>query len=224
MSLNLKTLLPYIAVVVTIVLWQIDSCNKDNKYDSVFEKASSYKGEADTLRLKNGALVSSINTLKLQSEEQLKSIAGALNDTIKQMMKKFKSVNNVTYITNNFLATGDSSNFDKEIPCDFKPFKARYSDSTYSLAQTIHKDKFVVDSLFVPNKTALVFGRKKAGFMKYDDFVDENNSNPLMLASNIKNYTFVPEKKWHEKRWVNMLFGAAAYSAAKIGINALITR
>jgi hypothetical protein len=192
--------------------------------DDLVKNLATYTGEVTLLKLNNGALVSSNKTLSLNSEKQLKAMASSINDTVKQMLKNFKKVSQFTYITNNFVASADSSKFAKEIPCDFKPFQASYSDSSYSLHQTISRTGFVVDSLKVPNKMALVFGQKKSGFLKRDNYVDINNSNPLMTASNIRNYSFTPEKKWWERTWVHVLGGAILYKAAERGVNAVLPK
>ena len=216
--------IPWIILLLVVLYFGWREYSHSKNEDKLVSDIAMYNGIVDTLTLQNGALITSNNTLTLHSEEQLKSIVSQLNDTIKLMVKKFKNLSSVTYITNNFEAGNDSSSFASAIPCDFKPFKARYSDSTYSIAQTIHRDRFVIDTLKVPNKTVLVFGKKKVGFMKYDNFVDINNSNPLMVASNIKNYTFTPEKKWHETRLANMAFGALIQTGISLGVRTLINK
>jgi hypothetical protein len=222
MSKSNYILMFFIAALLCVVC--VRECAYQKRSDTLVADISKYSGEVTKLRLENGALVSSNKSLVVQSEEQLRSITSNLNDTIKKMIAGFKKLGGVTYITNNFEAKGDSVVFEKQIPCDFKPFKAVLSDSSYVLEQTISKEGAVVDRLFVPNNVSIVFGEKKVGFMKYEHFVDVNNSNQLMVASNIKNYNFTPSKKWHETRWANMLLGAAAYSAIQTGINTLIKR
>lgn len=201
---------------------------RERYHDALENKYSmdliSYKDTAKIERLKNGALVFSNNSLKLKTEEQLKLLISQ-DETTRLMVAKFKSLSNVTNITNVFQAGGDSVNNPIEIPCDFKPFQVTVgTDSTYKLLGTISKKTFSVDNLKIIDKETLVFGRKKAGFMKHDYVVDINHTNKLMTTSNIKDYKYVPDKKWYEKTWVHMGAGGAIAVIIIKGITYLIPR
>ena len=223
MKITTKSI-PWIILLLVVIYFGWREYSHAKEVDKFVADLSKYDGVIEEITLSNGALVSSNNALAVNTQDQLKSIASQINDTVAQMIKKFKRLSNVTYVTNNFEAGNDSSDFAKEIPCDFKPFSAMYSDSTYSIYQTIHKNKFVIDTLVVPNRMALVFGQKKTGFMKRENYVDINNSNPLMVASNIKNYTFTPQKKWYDTRLANIGFGVLIKSAVDAGVRTLKTK
>lgn len=210
-------------IAVIIILAGIDKCSSVKKMEDISIALANYTGEVKEMRLSNNALVASNKSLELITQDQMKEIA-AKNDTVKQMIKKFKQVQNITYITNNFEASGDSSNFNKPIPCEFNPFKDTLSTPNYTLEQTVSRNGIKVDRLFIPNEQKLVFGTKRVGLFKTEHTVDVNNSNELMKVSNIKNYTFVPEKRWYEKWWVHSLLGVGVGSAGTIFLNNAIKR
>lgn len=210
-------------IAVIIIAAGIDKCSSVKNMEEISIALSKYTGEVKELKLSNNALISSNESMKLTTQKQMKEIA-AQNETMRLMIKNFKQVQNVTYITNNFEAGGDSSEFNKPIPCDFKPFKDTMSTPNYTIEQTISRTGTKIDRLFVPNEQKLVFGTKKKGLFKTEHTVDVNNSNELMKVSNIKNYTFVPEKQWYEKWWVHSLFGAGVGSAGVIILNNAIKR
>ncbi len=187
-----------IVILAILLLFGADKYLTSSKMDKLLIDLANYNGNVDSLILSNNALVTSNKSLQLTTQNQMKEIA-AKNDTVAKMIKKFKQVQNITYITNNFEAKGDSSDFNIPIPCDFKPFKDTISTPSYVLEQTISNKGTKVDRLFVPNEQKLVFGTKKKGLFRSEHYVDVNNSNDLMVASNIKNYTFVPTKRWFEK-------------------------
>ncbi len=221
---KVKNTSPWILSVILVIALLFQSLKSQHDEDKlVHDIISSYSDSVKYERLKNGALIATNTSLKLNSQKQIKEMASNLNDTIKEMLKKFKSVSNVTYVTNTFLARKDTIHYKQDIPCDFKPFKVRRgSDTSYKFVGTIGKDYFSIDSLSIKNKIAIVSGRKKIGFMKWDNGVDINNSNPLMITSNITSYQYVPVKKWYEKTWVHWIEGALIQSGVQWGIKEVV--
>ena len=199
----------YLSIIIVILItFGIRECQYKNKTDTLISDISNYKGNVKIEKLKNQNLIYTNVALKVNSEKQLRELAANLNENIKQMLKNFKKVNNITYVTNEFNAGRDTLKNIINIPCDFKPFKVRHgSDSTYKLVMTIAKDYNSIDSLSIKDSLSLIFGRRKQGFMKYDYAVDINHSNRLMETTQIKTYQYIPEKKWYEKTWVHILTG-----------------
>lgn len=212
----------YISVILLLIICGIiyENINKANREDKLVSDLAAYSDTVKFYRLKNDALVSSNKIIELHSQKQIEVLAKNLSDTLYQILKKFKKVQSVMYATNNFYAGGDTIK-SNVIPCDFDPYKIRRSDSTYSFVGTIGKRYFSIDSLCIPNKLSIVTGRKKTGFLKSEITIDVNNSNSRMITTNIKAYTFSPEKKWYEKTWVHILFGAVAEIGINSGINYL---
>jgi hypothetical protein len=47
----------------------------------------------------------------------------------------------------------------------------------------------------IPDKTTLIIGRKKVGFLKYEERAELFHSNPLVRTTNIGNYEVIKRKK-----------------------------
>jgi hypothetical protein len=211
-------IIAFLVFMVVFITWR-GNVRENNMVDQIVTSSDIAKEYS----LKSGAIVASNTALVASTQTQMESFAKSLNDTIYKIVKKFKSVQNITYATSNFYTSKDTIRT-VNIPCDFKPFKVRRSDSTYNFTGTIAKDYFSVDSLYVPNKVSIVSGRKKTGFMKHDYTVDINNSNPLIRTSNISAYQYAPQKKWYERTWVHMLAGAAIYSGVQTTLTYTLKR
>jgi hypothetical protein len=212
----------YIGIIILLVLALLfQGWRSQSREDDLVSKITTYSDIAKVYALKSGAQVATNTALSVSSQKQMAAFAASINDTLKQIVKRFKSVNNITYATTNFYAGKDTVRT-VNIPCNFTPFKVRRSDSTYKFVGTIAQNYFSVDSVYIPNKISIVSGRKKIGFMKYDYSVDINNSNPLMRTTNIQAYQYSPQKKWYEKTWVHMLAGAAIQTGVHAGANYLI--
>jgi hypothetical protein len=219
-----KTHRNYIILIVIIILFfgirEWLNMKNENKLVS---NIANYSDTVKLERLKNGALVETNSSLILNTEKEVRILASHINDTVAQMLKKFQSLSNVTYVTNKFYAGNDTIKYETKIPCYFPPFKVRRgTDTTYRFVGTIGQDYFAVDSLSILDNQTLVFGRKKVGFMKYDNVVDINHSNSLMKSTNIKDYKYVPKKKWYERTVVHLGEGAILEELFRIGGNFLI--
>ena len=216
-----------IFVAILIILFSIRECHNQNLTDNLVKNITNYSDTVKFEKLKNGALVSTNASLQLQTQDQLRTMASNINDTVKQMLKKFKSLTNVTYVTNKFYAGGDTIRLETPIPCDFKPFKVRRgtdTDTSYKFVGTIGKDFFSIDTIGFKDHQTLVFGRKKTGFLKSDYVVDINHSNPYLVTTNIKDYKYTPKKEWYEKTWVHMVAGAIIETGIRQGVQTYINR
>ncbi len=212
----LYTIIGVLVLVLFFQQWKL-GMNEDSLINSVAE----YKDSVYFYKTKTGTLVSTNRSLVLNAEKQLIAMA-KLSKDVQEIVKKYKDLKSVTYITNTFLAGGDTSKYKTPIPCDFKPFNVRHKDSAYTFKGTVAKDFFSVDSLIVPNKITLVAGRKKEGFMKSAYSMDVINSNPLMKTTNIADYRYIPEKKLYERTWVHWIEGALIQSGIQYGVKQAI--
>jgi hypothetical protein len=213
----------YIGVIILLVLALLfQSWRSQVREDNFVQKVITYSDLAQHYALKSGAQVATNTALSVSSQKQMNAFAASINDTIAKIAKRFKTVQNITYATNQFYTGGDTIKLKDSIPCNFAAKKVRHSDSTYTATGTISPTYFSIDSVYVPNKIGLVSGRKKIGFMKHDYGVDITNSNPKMYTSNITSYQFVPEKKWYERTIVHIFVGAALQTGVQLGANYLI--
>lgn len=215
----------WVVIIILISALFFRECTRQSEMDNLVSSITNYKDTVKIEKLKNGALIYSNQMLVLNSQEQIKSLASAMNDTLKMMLKKFKSVTNVTTINNQFFTGGDTIKYAQNIPCDFEPFKVRRgTDSTYKFVATIGKKYFSIDTLGIKDKQSIVFGRKKTGFMKYDYTAEINHSNPLISTYGIKSYQYIPQKQWFERTWVHILAGAVGESIIRQGVNFYIQK
>jgi hypothetical protein len=213
-----------IAIIAIVFLFLFRECSHTRSEDSLVSKIANYSDSVKVEKLKNGALIYTNTSLALNTEKQLKAMS-AYNDTIKQMFNKFKSVSNVTNVTNQFFAGKDTIKFETQIPCNFAPFKVRRSQpKAYQFVGTIGQNYFAIDSLSIPDSMTLIHGRKKVGFMKHDYAVSVTHSNPYIKTSALADYKYVPKKEWYERTWVHIVAGALIETGVRKGANILIEK
>lgn len=208
-------------VVLAICLFIFQDCQHKNQVNGLVKDISTYSDSAEHYKSKYG-IIAFNQTLKFNNEEQLKNYLSN-NDTLKDLLKKFKKLNSVTIVTQKIVIHDTVPiYFDKPIPCDFKPF-AVIKDSTHSKSKpfyfkgTIFPDKFTIDSVLIPNKQTIVVGTKRINLFKKEERAEVINSNSLIAISNIGAYTVVNKKKWYQKP-VPMLLGGIVIGGAAVTI------
>lgn len=192
--------LKYIIAIVIIVLLGVvrEGCNS-SKVDKLIDSVQNYSDSAKHYQAENGVLIAYNQSLVLENEEQIKSLF-AKNDTLSQLLKKYKRLQSVTTITQEIHIT-DSFPFEVKIPCDFKPFEIKKESEFYNFHGTISSSDFKLDNLTIFNQQSIVIGERKLGFFRgRERRVEVVNSNPLMQTTNIGNYVISGKKKWYETR------------------------
>jgi hypothetical protein len=199
----------YIAIILIIVIifGVREGCNRMESNKLVNDIAT-YKTEATQYKTKLGLTVSTNDALVLQTQEQIKSMMAATNDTIKQWLSKFKSIKGGVVMRETTIIKEVQIPFETKIPCDFKPFKANKILKDYQFYSTIANTGLTIDSVKIPNEAKIVIGERKDGLFKSKKMVvDVNNSNPYIQTSNISGYVYEPKKKWYERTWVHVVGG-----------------
>ena len=205
---NKKTI-PYIIIgILVIILLLREGCNQSSTNDLIKDVAE-YKTEAKHYKGVNGAEISQNKALMLENQKQLKAVLSK-NDTLAQLMEKYKDLKNVTIINNTTQIVNDSIAFDTlRIPCDFEPFQVNRDSSHYQFFGTIAPSYFKIDSLKIPDEQSILFGKRKMGFLKRPEYVVEVvHSNPLISTNNVGSYA-IKEKR---KKVVISLGGAWGFS------------
>ena len=189
-----KILYIIIGVLVVILLLR-EGCSNSSSNDLVKEIAN-YKTKAEYYEGLNGAEIAKNNALMLHNTEQIKSLLNK-NDTLSELMKKYKEIQNVTIINNSTEIRNDSIAYDTlRIPCDFEPFQVRRDSLYYTFAGTIAPEYFKIDSLKIPDEQSIVFGKRKMGFLKRREYTAEVvHSNPLIKTTNIGSYGVKEKRK-----------------------------
>lgn len=207
----------YIAIIsaLTIALLLQRGCIQKHETDLLTEIAN-YKDTATSYKLKNGEIVETNKALVLNSDNQVKALLSK-NDTIKQLIDKFKDIKSVVVVKQISSLVHDTIKFQTQIPCDFKPIRFKQDSSIFHIRGFIHPTKLIIDSLSIPNKQHIVVGDKRKGLFGRQTTIDIINSNPIVSTNAISGYV-VEEKKWYNNKWI--IFGSGAilggYGAYKL--------
>jgi len=181
--------------VLLIVILVREGCNQSSTTNLIKDIAE-YKTEVKTYKGLNGVEVAQNKALLLENSEQIKAILSR-NDTLAQLMDKYKNLKNVTIIKNITQITNDSIVYDSiRIPCDFKPFQVKRDSIYYQFYGTIAPTYFKIDSLRIPDEQSIVFGLRRMGFLKKKEYTAEVvHSNPLVHTTNIGSYAIQEKSK-----------------------------
>lgn len=205
----------YIAIIILlfIIFGVREGCNR-METNKLVNDIATYKTESSQYKTKLGLVVNTNEALVLQTQEQIKSMMAATNDTIKQWLSKFKSIKGGIVMKETTIIKEVQVPFETKIPCDFKPFKANKILKDYQFYSTIANTGLTIDSVKIPNEAKIVIGeRKDKWYQSKKMVVDVNNSNPYIQTSNIAGYVYQPKKMWYERTWVKLLTGAAVGAA-----------
>lgn len=208
----------YIYIIISLItiivcLFLFRECQHQKDVDSLVKSISNYSDSAKHYKNKYG-VVATNSTLKFDNSEQLKNYLSN-NDTLKQLLKKFKKINTVTIIKEKiYIHDTVPIPYESTIPCDFEPFKVRRDTGWYHFVGTIHRNKFVIDTILIPNKQTIAVGYKRINLFKTESRVEVTNSNPFIQNSNVGGYLINDKKKWYQRPVVTFLIGTGIGSAA----------
>lgn len=189
-----KILYSVVAILVAILLLR-EGCNRENS-NELIKNISEYKTEAEHYKGLNGVEIAQNKALMLETQEQMKSLLSK-NDTLAQIMEKYKDLKSVTIINNTTKIYNDSIAYDSiRIPCNFKPFQVTRDSVDYKFYGTIAPEYFKIDSLIIPDEQSVVFGLRKMGFLKRKEYTTEVvHSNKLVRTNNIGQYSVKEKRK-----------------------------
>lgn len=184
-----------IIVIVAIFLIFFRECEHQKHTDDLVKNISTYSDSAKHYKSKYGEVAYN-QTLQFDNQKQLQSYI-ASNDTLKQLLKKYKSTNSVSVVKEQvFIHDTVPIPFKGNIPCTFNAFKIRsHKDSLYKFVGTLYPDKFYVDTILMNNKQTIVDGYKKIGLFKKEHRIEISNTNPYIHISNIGGYSVKDKPK-----------------------------
>jgi hypothetical protein len=85
------------------------------------------------------------------------------------------------------------------------------NDENLYLSATSNRNELLIDTLSFYNTTTVAHKWERRNiFAKKQYIIQVNNSSPYIQTVGMSNYTFVEEKKWHEKRGVLISIGVLA--------------
>src|SRR3990172_10601858 len=95
---NIKTHRNYFIVIVIIaIFFSFRECKHQKNVDELVNNISNYSDNAKYYKGKNGEVVAYNSVLKVQNEDQLRSLVST-NQQIRDEIKNFKSIKDVTVI------------------------------------------------------------------------------------------------------------------------------
>jgi hypothetical protein len=205
--MNYKFHLYYISLIgIIILLFSIRECNNQKNVNNLINQISNYSDSAKYYKSVNGNLIAYNSILKVQNEKQLKSILENYQ-ILKDEIKKIKKIQNVTNINHQTIIK-DTVEIPKDsIPCDFNPFTIYKKNNYFQFKGILSKDNLIIDSLVIPNQMSIILGKRKIGFLKYEEQVNVINSNPHIIVTNLSNIQVEQNKEWWEKGWVKISAG-----------------
>lgn len=207
----IKTHRNYIYIIAGIVTLFISTllfqeCEHRKSESKLIKNIANYSDSSKFYKNKYGEIAFN-QSLKFNTNDELKNYFSN-NDTLKELLKKFKNVNSLTIVKDRiYIHDTVPVYYDRPIPCDFKPFAVRKDCTYYHFKGTIFPDKFTLDSILIPNKQEIVVGRKKINIFKYEDRVEIRNSNPHIQVTNVGNYIISNKKKWYERPAITLVGG-----------------
>ncbi len=208
----------YIVVIASIItificLLLFQQCQHTKSENDLLTRTANYSDSAKSYKGKYNEVVFN-QSLAFNNAQQLKNYFLG-NDTLKDLLKKFKNINSLTIIKEKvYIHDTVAIQFENRIPCDFKPFKVKRDCTYYHFAGTIYPTKFTIDSIIIPNKQNIVVGRKKIHLFKYEYRVEITNTNPHIITTNVGGYVINVKKKWYQRPLPMFLGGAIAGAAA----------
>ncbi len=178
-------------VLFFIIIMVIQECKHRMSEDNLVKEITSYSDSASSYKNKYGQQVFENKTLVFNTEKQMRAYL-ATNDTMRDLLSKFKKLTAVTVIkSTTTIHDTVPIPFETRIPCDFKPFVVRRDCTHYRFKGIIFPDKFMLDSIHIPNTQNIVLGETKKGFLglRRELTAKVLNSNPYVDVSNIGSFT-----------------------------------
>lgn len=190
----------YLGVIAAIILFFIClNIFREGHSDNLLKDVLTYQDSAGHYKNKYNESIATNKALAFDNQKQLKTYLGAMSDTMKVLIDKYKKVT-AAITTKEYFYYHDSIHFvPSQIPCDFKPFPIVKRDKFFIFKGRLERSDLIIDSLFAPNNQTIVVGEKKIGFFKRQYTVDVTNSNPHIQVTNLGAYTTTFKPKWYER-------------------------
>jgi len=192
---NARTFL--ILLVITVIILLVNqTCHNRNK-NRLVDDLTAYKDTAYTYKTKHNKLVAYNQVLEVENTKQIKLI-NQKDKEYSDLLKKYKDIDASVIVHTITVIQKDTIYLDKLIPCDFEPIVITKKDPFYLFKATLSQDKFIIDSLAIPNTQKIVVGVKRVGWFRKERRAEIINSNPLIHTESIGGYVVSKDKKWFE--------------------------
>jgi|694.fasta_scaffold00522_24 hypothetical protein len=153
--------------------------------------------QSKVYKLKNGQLVTSVETLSY-SNSQLKNSIVMKDKKVKELTNKFSKVQSLTkYVTNTKFDTIELR-YKDTVPCVFER-KDSLLKEWYHIAYKSNQKGIEITELSIPDSVIVVTGIKRKWFLgKQTQTTDITHANPFVQTNNVQHIEVVTQKKWYD--------------------------
>ena len=153
--------------------------------------------QSKVYKLKNGQLVTSVETLSY-SNSQLKNSIVMKDKKVKELTNKFSKVQSLTkYVTNTKFDTIELR-YKDTVPCVFER-KDKVVKEWYNIAYKSNQKGIEITELSIPDSVIVVTGIKRKWFLgKQTQTTDITHANPFVQTNNVQHIEVVTQKKWYD--------------------------
>ncbi len=192
-------------ITLGAISYSFSSYVNEQKYK---ENIKALNSQVITYKLKNGQLVSSAQSLKLDKDE----LNLMLTQKDKELASKFSKVETVTKIEEKIKFDTIKIVYKDTIPCNFKKTGAIVKKD-YSLNYISTQKGVKIANISMTDSITIVTGTKRNWWLgKETNTIDVSHTNELVKVNEIKHIDTQPKKKWYDtnvfKISVGVILGA----------------
>ncbi len=178
-------------ITLGAISYSFSSYVNEQKYK---ENIKALNSQVITYKLKNGQLVSSAQSLKLDKDE----LNLMLTQKDKELASKFSKVETVTKIEEKIKFDTIKIVYKDTIPCNFKKTGAIVKKD-YSLNYISTQKGVKIANISMTDSITIVTGTKRNWWLgKETNTIDVSHTNELVKVNEIKHIDTQPKKKWYD--------------------------
>ncbi len=178
-------------ITLGAISYSFSSYVNEQKYK---ENIKALNSQVITYKLKNGQLVSSAQSLKLDKDE----LNLMLTQKDKELASKFSKVKTVTKIEEKIKFDTIKIVYKDTIPCNFKKTGAIVKKD-YSLNYISTQKGVKIANISMTDSITIVTGTKRNWWLgKETNTIDVSHTNELVKVNEIKHIDTQPKKKWYD--------------------------
>lgn len=194
-SINKNTIYISVLLIVCLILVSqlFQKCESEKLQLANVEALNS---QSKFYKLKNGQLVTSVESLSYTNSQLKKSIV-MQDKKVKEITNKFSKVKSVTkYVTNTKFDTIKLT-YKDSIPCNFEKVGSDFKE-WYHIAYKSNQKGVEITELSIPDSIIIVTGDKRKWFLgKRTSTLDITHANPFVQTQSIQHIEVKEKNKWY---------------------------
>jgi len=190
-------------VIALMILSLMTNCNSRliNQLEIQKDNITSLQKETATYRLKNGQLVSSVNTLQFD-KRQLNDLVLSKDQQMKEIAKRFSQIKTITKEITVTKFDTIQIRYAEPVPCVFQKTDT-IKKKWYSFAYESNQAGIVIKDFKTSDSLIHVGGTKRKWlFGKTTATMDITHANPHVETKAVEHYEVPVEKTFVEKYWI----------------------